>query len=176
MQRIAIIGNAGGGKSLLARDIGRALQLPVHALDDVQWQAGWQSATSETVAAAHAKWLASPRWIIEGWGGPESIAERLHAADTIILVDFPRRVHVFWALKRQVLAVLGLTHHWPPDGCSAWGMTRRVLRLIRYVDRHLLPQVRTLIDRESDTSHVIHLRSPRELRAFRRTLRTPPPP
>ncbi len=33
MRRIAIIGNGAGGKSALARDLGRALDLPVHTVD-----------------------------------------------------------------------------------------------------------------------------------------------
>jgi adenylate kinase family enzyme len=36
MHRIAIIGNAGGGKSILARRLGAALCLPVYTVDDVQ--------------------------------------------------------------------------------------------------------------------------------------------
>jgi len=45
--RISIIGNAGGGKSLFALRIGRALGIPVRVLDDVQWQPGWTRATPE---------------------------------------------------------------------------------------------------------------------------------
>ena len=37
MSRIAIIGNAGGGKSLLARHLGQSLGLPFHAIDDLRW-------------------------------------------------------------------------------------------------------------------------------------------
>ena len=42
MTRVAIIGNAGGGKSLLARYLGETLRLPVHTIDDVQWDPGWK--------------------------------------------------------------------------------------------------------------------------------------
>lgn len=35
MEKIAVIGNAGGGKSTLCRALGAALQLPVYAIDKV---------------------------------------------------------------------------------------------------------------------------------------------
>jgi MoxR-like ATPase len=36
MRRVAIIGNAGGGKSTLARTLGAALALPFHEVDLLQ--------------------------------------------------------------------------------------------------------------------------------------------
>ena len=40
--RIAIIGNAGGGKSTLARKLGKALDLPVTHVDSIQYRSDWQ--------------------------------------------------------------------------------------------------------------------------------------
>ncbi len=65
-QRIAIIGNAGGGKSRLARYLGDALELPVFSVDDVQFQPGWLSSPLEAVADIHSEWLREPRWVIDG--------------------------------------------------------------------------------------------------------------
>ncbi len=41
MQRIAILGCSGGGKSTLARALGEALDLPVVHLDQLYWLPGW---------------------------------------------------------------------------------------------------------------------------------------
>src|SRR5690242_10127984 len=89
MRRIAIIGNAGGGKSTLARRIGEALGLPVHEIDLLQWKPGWVRAALEEFNQVHDQWLAAPAWIIDGWGSWEAITARFDLADTIILVDHP---------------------------------------------------------------------------------------
>ena len=39
--RIAIIGNAGGGKTTLARKIGATLNIPIAHVDAIQYQPGW---------------------------------------------------------------------------------------------------------------------------------------
>src|SRR5579859_5588543 len=102
MTRVAVIGNAGGGKSTLSRKLGQALGLPVHSIDKIQWRPGWTRAPDEEVRSAHEAILASGRWIIDGWGGWDNMQARFEAADTIIFVDFPIAVHYWWAFKRQV--------------------------------------------------------------------------
>lgn len=57
MKKIAVIGNAGGGKSTLCRALGVALQLPVYAIDKVQWGPGWTRIAESTVDATHAEWM-----------------------------------------------------------------------------------------------------------------------
>jgi adenylate kinase family enzyme len=95
MCKIAIIVNAGGGKSLLARQLGAALSLPVHVIDGVQWQPQWVSTPPADVAAIHTDWLSQPAWIIDGWGDWDLIGQRFAAADTIVWEDFPLALH-YW--------------------------------------------------------------------------------
>src|SRR5205823_5961935 len=102
MSRVAIIGNAGGGKSTLARRLSRAKGLPLHVIDRIQWKPGWVAAPAEEVRRPHEEILAQERWIIDGWGGRENIEARFAAADTIIYVDHPLYVHYWWAMKRQL--------------------------------------------------------------------------
>ena len=52
MMKVAVIGNAGGGKTTMCRKIGTRLGLPVHHVDMIQWQPGWQrTPLDETVAS-----------------------------------------------------------------------------------------------------------------------------
>ena len=166
-RRIAIIGNAGGGKSVLARQLGNALGLTPRIIDDVQWRPGWERAPLEAVAATHASWLREPSWIIDGWGSWPLIEQRFMAADTIVIVDFPLRVHYRWALKRQLLAMLGLSRGWPPAGCRAWPVTLELLRVMRRVDRDFRPRLLALAADPRFRPQVVHLKSPRALREFR---------
>jgi adenylate kinase family enzyme len=68
MTRVSIIGNAGGGKSTLARRLGARLALPAYQVDPLQWLPGWQPAPAEVIGATHSQWLAQPGWVIDGWG------------------------------------------------------------------------------------------------------------
>ena len=59
MRRIAIFGNGGGGKSTLARALGRHLRRPVYEVDEVQWLSGSMLLlrTLRRVEAMHADLL-----------------------------------------------------------------------------------------------------------------------
>ena len=166
MQRIAIIGNAGGGKSVLARKLGTALDLPVYPFDDLQWQPGWERTPSEQIQSTHAGWLAQTQWIIDGWGSWEILRSRFDSADTIIFVDFPIAVHYWWAAKRQTKAALNLNQDWPPAGCSALPITTRLFKLMWKIHREMRPQLMALIDEYAKNTHIVHLKSPREMKDF----------
>lgn len=168
MSKVAIIGNAGGGKSVLARQLGRALGIPVFVIDDVQWQPGWRATPEHMVASAHARWLFEQKWIIDGWGSWEIIERRFEEADTIVIVDFPIWVHYRWALQRQLLAAFGLQRGWPPRGCRALPITLRLLKVMRYVNREMRPRLIDFVSEARFRDRVVFLRSPRELRAFKR--------
>jgi hypothetical protein len=169
MQRIAIIGNAGGGKSTLARKLGAALAIPVHEIDLLQWKPSWIPATAEEVVQTHEQWLASPAWIIDGWGNWEAIAARFDLADTIVVVDFPLALHYWWAIKRQVTCLVRLNPGWPPPGCHALPVTWRLLKMIWQIHWTMRPQRLALAARYRDGAHVVHIRSPHELQRFIRS-------
>lgn len=166
MRRIAIIGNAGGGKTTLARRLGDRLQVPVYQVDLLQWRPGWVRAPAEIIAATHERWLAQPAWVIDGWGSMPALAQRFERSDTIILVDFPLATHYWWAIKRQVRATLRPGGDWPPPGCSAWPVTGRLLRLMWQVHTEMRPPLLKLLDAFRERRQVLTLHSPAELRRF----------
>ena len=169
LERIAIIGNAGGGKSVLARALAHARGLPLHTIDDVQWRPGWVRAPLEDVAAAHAAWLDEPRWIIDGWGSWDLIERRFAAADTVVVVDFPLWQHYRWALQRQAEAILGLRSDWPPPGCRASVVTFELLRVMRWVHREARPRLLARAARPEYRARVVHLQTTAQYHMFRRT-------
>src|SRR5689334_502635 len=114
MTRVAIIGNAGGGKSVLARFIAGTLDLPLHVIDDLQWGPGWQPAPLSRVSREHDKWIGTGRWVIDGWGTFPMLRERFEASDTIVFIDLPLWLHLWWAAKRHVKALIGVRQGWPP--------------------------------------------------------------
>src|SRR5208337_661823 len=54
MKRVAVFGNAGGGKSTLARRLAEVTRLPLYPLDTIQYQAGGGRVPHDDYLKAHA--------------------------------------------------------------------------------------------------------------------------
>jgi adenylate kinase family enzyme len=169
MTRIAIIGNAGGGKSTLARKLRDALKLPLHSIDQLQWRPGWKRTPAAEFATAHEKILSESRWIIDGWGNFDAIEARFRRSDTVVLVDFPLWRHYAWTLKRQVMCLFRPRVD-GPVGCPMLPMTWKLLQMLWAINRDMMPRLRTLVDGQRSSRRVIVLRSMNDLELFHREL------
>ncbi len=165
MTRVAIIGNAGGGKSTLSRKLGCARNLPVYPIDHLQWRPGWVPVPPQEFAQQHAALLAQERWIIDGWGMRDALIERFERADTIIVVDHPLVVHYWWAIKRQIKCLFRPRSDGPP-GCPMLPMTWPLLKMIWQIHHLQRPQLLDLVNAFRSRKRLIYIRSPRELRRF----------
>ena len=61
MERIAIIGSGGSGKTTIARQLGQVLGAAVTHLDAVYFDAGWNPLPTSTFAARQRELVAAPR-------------------------------------------------------------------------------------------------------------------
>ncbi|MCI0488732.1 MAG: flagellar protein FlaR [Blastocatellia bacterium] len=166
MGRVAVIGNAGGGKSTLCRKLSLAKGIPLYSIDHIQWKPGWVQASPTEIKRKQDEILSSQRkWIIDGWGGWDDIKTRFAAADTIIFVDFPLWVHYWWAFKRQFSSMFVKNTDFP-EGCPLWPKTWELFKLMWTIDRDIRPHLSQLIHSFSEGRLVIYLRSPGELRRF----------
>jgi len=72
MKRVAVFGNAGGGKSTLARRLAELTRLPLYPLDMVQFRVGRDKVPHkvphEEYLQAHADLVRREEWIIDGFG------------------------------------------------------------------------------------------------------------
>jgi hypothetical protein len=73
MRRVAVFGNAGGGKSTLARRLAAATRLPLHVIDEMQFRAGGVEVPQAEYLRNHAELLSRAEWIIDGRGCPRRI-------------------------------------------------------------------------------------------------------
>jgi adenylate kinase family enzyme len=103
VQRVAILGSGGAGKSVLAAAIAERTGLPVVHLDVVYWEPGWKEPPPDEFAAALDAAVAEERWILDGnflrHGGPDP---RFARADTVIFLDLPRTACLWRVVKRRV--------------------------------------------------------------------------
>jgi len=169
-RRIAIVGNGGGGKTTLARALGRTLDLPVTHVDSVQFLPGWRVRDRAETARLLDAVAAGERWILDGFGGRECIARRLAAAEVTVLVDLPLVVHLARGLRRQLAAARAPRAELPADCPEA--SLRRTLRLARTllrVHRDEVPWLRARVGELPPDRRVV-LRSRRDLDALNRAL------
>lgn len=143
MARIVVIGNAAGGKSTLARHLARRRELPLVEVDRLLWQQGWQLTPEPDYIRQHAEIIARERWVIDGLGRQDSIAQRLARSTEIVLIDMPRWMHFWLAAERQVAWTQGRLDD-PPAGAAEMPPTRELFRTMWEVDQRWLPDIRSM--------------------------------
>jgi len=138
--RCSIIGNAGGGKSILARALSKRAGVPLFELDAYLWGGNWQSVPAEKFQADHAEMIGKDQWIIDGFGLPETLQPRLARSTHIIHVDLPIWLHFALAAERQSSWKDGTLKH-PPGGMPAPPPTRHLFELMWRIHTELAPVV-----------------------------------
>ncbi len=113
MRKVAVFGNAGGGKSTLARRLAEVTQLRLYPLDTIQFKAGGGEVPHAEYLKAHEELLSRDVWIIDGFGCVASAWERFSAADTLIYVDLPLFTHYRWVTKRLFKGLFMDPAGWP---------------------------------------------------------------
>jgi adenylate kinase family enzyme len=106
MKRVVIVGCAGGGKSTLARRLGERLRLPVTHLDAVFWGPGWSELPIPAFRAKIAEITAGDAWITDGNYAGATFDLRLPRADLLIMVERPRIVCLWRAVRRALLGYM----------------------------------------------------------------------
>ena len=155
MSRIIILGNAGGGKSTLARKIARSRGLPHFEIDKLLWLEGWVPAPMEAYANRHAEVISGEDWVIDGVGHWNSIPARVDRATEIILIDMPLWMHFWLAAERQIAwasSELADT----PGGLSVMPPTRDLFRTIWEIDQEWMPGIRALCMEAEKDGKILH--------------------
>lgn len=160
-----MFGNAGGGKSTLARRLAELTRLPLHPLDRIAFRVGGAPVPHEEYLVAHAQLLRGEAWIIDGYGCTQSSWERFAAADTLVYVDLPLATHYRWVAKRFFKGLFASPEGWP-EGSSMVRGALNGFRVIPLCHKHLTPKYRALVQEARNHKRVHHLTSPAEIEAF----------
>jgi adenylate kinase family enzyme len=157
MKRVAIFGNASGGKSTLARHLAGRTRLPLYCVDVMQFWSGGE-------AVPHQEYLKMPaedEWIIDGYGGIGPAWERFSRADTLVYIDLPLVTHGWRVTKRLIRGLLVAPEGWP-ENSPLWSR----YRVLWPCHRQLTPKYTRLVAEEAANKQVHHLKSPAEVAAF----------
>ncbi|MBZ5686404.1 MAG: hypothetical protein LAP86_15345 [Acidobacteriia bacterium] len=167
MEKIAIIGSSGAGKSMLAKELGSILKIKVFHMDRFCWLRGWKGKTEDTRIDILHKLVRDKQWIIEGTY-LNSSTPRLEAADTIIFLDTPLPL-CLWRIIKRHCKCSEPSRRDIPEGCTDKLTLSRMLKVLAFPfqDRKVL--MRQLRDYES--KRIIWLRSGKEVKGFLAQLR-----
>jgi len=161
VDRIAIIGCGGSGKSHLSRSLGILLGItPVH-LDGLYYDQDWKPVDKEQFAALQRDLVSAPRWIIDG-NYASSLPIRLQAADTVIFLDLSGWT-CLWGIAQRRLRHRGGQHK---DIGVYDRITWNFVRYILGYRRQMAPRVRKLIADHAGNAEVVVLRSRRAARDY----------
>ena len=155
-----MIGNGGGGKTTLARRLAALYDLPLSHVDSIQYLAGFARRPEDETRLMLKRLADQERWLIDGFGPLDVIAERFARADAIIFVDFPLWRHYFWAGKRQIRAAWSPRSELP-EGCSEAGLghTLRLFRILWRVHMRIRPRLIELMLQPGNRSRLIWVRN-----------------
>ena len=164
MNRIAVIGCSGAGKSMLTRELAARTGIPAFHLDRLYWQPDWKpnpdiSSFRESVNGI----VAGERWILDGGFFDSLGPARFERADVVVLLDLPARVCLYRAVKRW----LTYRDETRPDlapGCPE----KFDLEFYRYILTYRskqMPQAQALIARHF-RGRLVRIRNTAEREAF----------
>lgn len=163
--RVAVIGCGGSGKTVFAKEFGRALGLPTVHLDAHHYGDDWQPYPPERFATSQREMVAADRWVIDGnYSGTLPI--RLARADLVVFLDLPA-VTCLWGIIRRRWRYRGGQH----PGAGVYD--RITLSFIRYIvgyRRTMRPRVLSLVREHAAPSRLVTVRSRHETRVLLRQL------
>ena len=165
VKKVAVFGNAGGGKSRLARRLAELTGLPLYVVDMMQFRPGGAKVPHNEFLQAHADLLRCDEWIIDGFGDMATAWERFAVADTLVYVDLPLFTHFRWVTKRLITGLIAAPPGWP-ENSPLWSSSLQSYRVLWLCHRHLTPKYRKLVAEEAASKDVHHLKSNGHIRSF----------
>jgi adenylate kinase family enzyme len=159
MNKVAVFGNAGGGKSTLSKRLSKISGLPLHALDKIKYQSG------DDYKHVHQEILMTDRWIIDGFGCIETVWLQLDEADTLVFVDLPLYVHFWWVTKRLITGFFSPPEGWPPNS-PILRSSLSSYRVLWLCHKYLTPKYREYIEQAQSKKSVYHIRSAKQMEQF----------
>lgn len=163
MKKVIIIGSGGAGKSTFARRLHEATGIELIHLDKLYWKPNWVETPKSEWKQLIGEIIRGEEWILDGnFGG--TMEMRLEACDTVILLDMPRIICVYQALKRIATYRKGQR----PDmgeGCDE-RFDIKFLSWIWNYPSQTKPKIEKLLEQYGSAKNVIRLRSKRDIEDF----------
>lgn len=101
MNRICIIGGSGTGKTTLAKNLGKQLNLPVYYIDGIHHLKNWEIRDKDERDKIILEIINKDKWIIDGTY-KSTLKHRLEKADYVIYLDYSTFAQIRGILGRFI--------------------------------------------------------------------------
>ena len=106
LERIAVVGTTGSGKTTLAAQLAERLGLEHVELDNLHWEPNWTPASEPVFRERVTKALCGERWAVDG--NYSAVRDLVWArADTLVWLDYPFAIvmrRLTWRTFRRILS------------------------------------------------------------------------
>lgn len=163
IQKIAIIGAPGTGKSTLAEKLHTTTQLPVFHLDQYFWHPNWQHPDEDAYKKIHDTIHDKKQWIIDGMN-LKYLESRIQKADLIIFLDYPRHIYMSRIIKRMIQNY-GKTGPHSAPGCNE-KFNLKFLKFFWWViqfKKNYMPIIQELMEKYSSSKQIVRIKKPQRL-------------
>ena len=169
MNKIAVFGNAAGGKSTLSKRLADMTGLPWVPLDSLQYLPGGDEVSHAEFKTTHDALLKQDQWIVDGFGSMDTLWNRLAVADTLVYLDMPVLQHYWWVTKRFLQGAWVTPAGWP-ENSPLLRSTLNSYATVRLCHAKLTPRYREYVETAKVTKQVFHLRSRQDIAQFYQTI------
>ncbi|MDF1596757.1 MAG: adenylate kinase [Acidimicrobiia bacterium] len=168
MQRVAVVGTSGSGKTTVSGRLAAMLGVPHVELDSLHWEPGWTEAHPEVLRRRVESALSADQWVVDG--NYSAVRDLIWPkADTLVWLDY-RLARVMWQVTTRTARRIATREElwsgnrerfsavFSRDSIIWWALTTYRKNRRKYAVLLEAPQ----------TSHLktVHLRSPREAAAW----------
>jgi multidrug resistance protein, MATE family len=169
LDRIAVMGGAGAGKSVLARELALRLDLPPIHLDRLRYAPAWRPVDVHVFRSRLSEAIHGGYWIADG-SYPEVADLTLPEANLIVWLEQPMWLRI-WRSWWKARTHEGHPRTDRPEGCResfGWRYLREIVGFGR-----LTPALRDAIRAVAPGSTVLLLRGDRDLARFLEVIASP---
>lgn len=158
--RIAVLGNACGGKTTLSRRLSQLYRIPVTHVDSIQFLPGMKIRPHTESIQILSAIQQQDQWLIDGYGPLDILQERLRLASSIVLIDLPLWRHYWWCTKRQIKNLWSRRDELP-EGCSetTWYQIKKIYKSLWQVHFKMRPELLRILEREEFSHKVTYIRN-----------------
>lgn len=160
LSRVAVVGNAGGGKTTLSRRLAELYQLPLTHVDSIQFLPGMKIRPFKESVEILAEIQSRDTWLIDGYGPLDIIVKRFELAECVVFIDFPIWQHFWWCTKRQIQNLWSRRQELPA-GCSevSWSHTVKLYKSIWKAHKLMRPELLKIFNRETLRDKMVYVRT-----------------
>ena len=100
--RVNVIGTSGSGKTSVARQIAKKLNIPYVELDELFWKPNWTESTDEELFPKLEKALSADGWVLDG-NYTRTIPIKWKRCRMVVYLDLPFHIVLYRIIKRSLI-------------------------------------------------------------------------